>query len=39
MANVVRRVSMDRSVREARWILGPVFGLCGLVAVLGIFAG
>jgi hypothetical protein len=30
---------MDKSVREARWILGPLLGLCGLVAVVGIIAG
>jgi hypothetical protein len=29
---------MDKSVREARWILGPLFGLCGLVAVVGFIA-
>lgn len=30
---------MDRSVREARWILGPLFGLCGLIVVVGLVAG
>ena len=30
---------MDTSVREARWILGPLFGLCGLIVVVGLLAG
>lgn len=30
---------MDKSIREARWLLVPVFGLYGLVAVVGILAG
>jgi hypothetical protein len=29
---------MDRSVHEARWILGPLLGLCGLVTIVGIVA-
>ena len=30
---------MDKSVSEARWILGPLFGLCGLVVFVGLVAG
>lgn len=30
---------MDKSVHEARWILGPLFGLCGLFVVVGLIAG
>jgi hypothetical protein len=30
---------MDKSVREARWILGPLLGLCGLVVVVSLVAG
>lgn len=29
---------MENSVREARWILGPLFGLCGLMVVVGVIA-
>jgi hypothetical protein len=30
---------MHNSVWEARWLIGPVFGLAGFVAVIGMAAG
>lgn len=30
---------MDKSIKEARWLLMPVFGLYGLVAIVGVLAG
>ena len=31
--------AMDKSVREARWLLIPLFGLWGLVALVGVVFG
>jgi len=30
---------MDNSIKQARWILGPVFGLWAVIAVIGFAAG
>jgi hypothetical protein len=30
---------MNNSVKEARWLLFPVFGLWGLIAIIGVTAG
>jgi hypothetical protein len=29
---------MDQSVRQARWLLMPVFGLCVATAIVGVLA-
>jgi hypothetical protein len=31
--------TMDRSIHQARWLLGPLFGLCFGVALVGLFFG
>jgi hypothetical protein len=30
---------MDKSIHQARWVLGPLFGLCFGVALVGLFFG
>jgi hypothetical protein len=30
---------MDNSVKQARWLLAPVWVMCGLVAAIGFIAG
>ena len=30
---------MDKSIHQARWVLGPLFGLCFSVALVGLFFG
>lgn len=30
---------MQNSVWEARWLIGPVFGLAGFIALVGLAAG
>jgi hypothetical protein len=33
------RRTMDKSIQQARWLLGPLFGLCFGVAFVGVLLG
>jgi hypothetical protein len=34
-----QEVMMDRSIYEARWVLGPIFGLCIGALAVSVFFG